>query len=74
MKITKIHLIDSPKKEFAIDANAMSSLIGGYNCPGTYQDGGIGGTDYCSASYSSGECGSASDYCTSYFSCTWKLD
>ncbi len=73
MKITKIRLIDAPKKEFTLGNDAMSSLVGGYNCPGTYQDGGMFGEDYCSSSYSSGECGSASDYCASYSSCTFNL-
>ena len=75
MKINKIRLLEKPKKEFSMSISDMVTIMGGNSdyCPGTYQDGGWFGDDYCSASYSSGSCGSASDYCGSYTSCTFNL-
>ncbi|WP_156104800.1 hypothetical protein [Hoylesella timonensis] len=75
MEIKKIRLIDTPKKEFSLTNSEMSSLLGGnaFYCPGSYTDGGIFGDDNCTASYSSGNCGSASDYCGSYTSCVFKF-
>lgn len=75
MKINKIKLIDSPQKEFSLNSSDMASLIGGSSdyCPGTYVEGGMFEDDYCSASYSTGSCGSASDYCGSYTSCMLTL-
>lgn len=76
MKLKKIRLIDAPKEEFSLTDSEMSPLLGGsgYNCPGTYTGGGIFGDNTCSENYSSGSCGSASDYCNSYTSCTFILD
>lgn len=72
-ELKKIKLIESPRKDISLEDEGMSSLLGGesYYCPNTYNDGGIFGHDYCSGSYSSGECHSASDYCGSYKSCTF---
>lgn len=76
MEIKKIRLIDAPKEEFSLTDSEMSSLLGGnaYYCPASYKDGGIFEDDTCSASYSTGSCGSASDYCGSYTSCTFNLN
>lgn len=76
MKINKINLLENPKKDFSMSDIDMASLIGGsgFDCPGTYIDGGLIEDDYCSASYRSGSCGNASDYCGSYASCTLNLN
>lgn len=37
----KINFIEAPREEFHLSLSEQSSLLGGFNCPGTYKDGGI---------------------------------
>lgn len=69
----KINFIEIPRKEFHLSLSEQSSLLGGFNCPGTFKSGGVLGTDICSPSYSSGVCGGTDDYCQKYSSCTFHL-
>lgn len=75
MEIKKIRLIDAPKEEFSLTGSEMSSLLGGNAdyCSGSYKEGGLFGDNTCSGTYSTGNCGSATDYCSSYTSCSFKL-
>lgn len=74
-KISKIQLIEAPRKEEELSTDEMSLLLGGnaYYCPKEYKDGGWFGNDYCGGSYSSGNCGSHDDYCNILSSCTFNL-
>lgn len=74
-KISKIQLIEAPRKEPELSTDEMSLLLGGnaYYCPNEYQDGGWFGKDYCKGSYSSGYCGHDKDYCNILSSCTFNL-
>lgn len=50
----------------------MSSLLGGYYCPGTYKSGGLFGDDYCSKNFNEdASCNGANDYCGQLSSCTF---
>lgn len=70
-KVKQIKLIEQPKEDIRLSEQDESSLFGGFYCPGSYHDGGLGGDDYCSSQYHSGaSCGGASDYCGTYKSCS----
>jgi|GEM_PF-1432337 hypothetical protein len=74
-KNNKIQFIESPRPEFSLQEEEMSSLLGGqaFNCPDRYKDGGVFGSDICTHRYSNnGMCkGSAGSYCGNYASCTF---
>lgn len=84
MKTKKIQLIESPRDEIKLSEEGMSFLLGGkstnhsgdshYYCPNKYTESTILGPNKCSTTYSSGECGLASNYCGKCSSCLWNYN
>ncbi len=68
-----INFIEAPREAFHLGLNEQSSLLGGFNCIGTFKEGGVLGSDICSPSYDSGVCGGSDDYCRRYSSCSFHL-
>ena len=69
-KVKQIKLIEQARGDIRRSGRGGSCLFGGFYCPGSYHDGGLIGSDYCSSQYySDGSCGGASDYCGEYKSC-----